>query len=392
MKLEGVFEGRIYGSRGRRVLEEIAEGQFVERSRLPAPTPSVHRLATNRYGKRLLTAVVGRYLTTNVWRLTEDHWLASLGRTLYTARSDARVWSECQPLPPSSGLRGLLPSSVCVHDGSVYLGEYPLDAAASPRILRSDDYGESWTTVVELPAVRHVHAIQVDPYTGDLWVTTGDTDPQCQIGRLVDDAFEPVVSGGQRFRAVELAFTPEAILWGVDCGYLPSNDLLRLDRAELETTDPTPVVVGSVDSSVFEAVTTTVDDTTWVVFSTASEMGTDQTAPEGTETGSDSRTRSAARVVAASAATDFTRWHTLYTFAPTTCLADLPGFERVLPRASGYVFLEVDPERGLLVNPYNVTPGDGTVIEVPHDRFRALRRADEDDADRIGRRGHVVGE
>lgn len=389
MKLEGVYDGRVYGSRGRRVFEETADGQRIERPRLPAPTSLVQRLATSRYGKRLLTAAVGRYLTTNVWRLTEDRWLASLGRTVYTARSGARSWSESRSLPPSSGLRGLLPSSVCVHDGSVYLGEYPLDAAASPRILRSDDYGESWTTVVELPAVRHVHAIQVDPYTGDLWVTTGDTDPQCQIGRLVDGALEPVVSGSQRFRAVELAFTPEAILWGVDCGYLPSNEILRLDRAELETPDPTPVVVGSVDSSVYEAVTMTVDDTTWVVFSTASEAGTDQTAPEGT-TGRGPRARSAAQVVAASAATDFTTWHQLHTFEPGHCLADLPGFERVLPRASGYVFLDTDPERGLLVNPYNVTPGDGTVIEVPYDRFRALRRAD-DGAATAERRGLTVG-
>lgn len=368
MKLEGVYDGRLYGSKGRRVLEETPDGRLAVTSRLPPPPQLSEQVVTNRLGKRLLSAVVGRYLTTNVWRLSEDRWLASLGRTLYTTQTGG-VWTPSRALPDSSGLRGLLPSSVCVHDGSVYLGEYPLGANDSPRILRSDDYGRTWTTVVELPEVRHVHAIQVDPYTDEMWVTTGDTDPQCRIGRLVDGEFEPVLSGAQRFRAVELAFTPDAVLWGVDCGYLPSNELLRLDRAELETGDPTPAVVGAVGSSVYGAVTMTIDDTTWVVFSTAGEMGVDQTAPERTDT----TKRRVASVVAASAHTDFTTWHELRTFSDSRCLADVPGFERVLPRASGYVFLATHPERGLLVNPYNVTPGDGTVVEISHDEFRALR-------------------
>ncbi len=78
---------------------------------------------------------------------------------------------------------GVLPSTVCQTDEAVYLGEYPLDSAVTPRVLRSTDRGEIWSSVLQLDGVRHIHAVQFDPYTHEIWLATGDRDSECRIGR-----------------------------------------------------------------------------------------------------------------------------------------------------------------------------------------------------------------
>jgi hypothetical protein len=84
--------------------------------------------------------------------------------------------------------------------------------------------------------VRHVHAVQWDPYEDSLWATTGDEDGECALWRRRAGLnWERVIGGGQQYRAVQLVFTERAIYFGTDA---PGdfNRIYRLDRNTLGVT------------------------------------------------------------------------------------------------------------------------------------------------------------
>jgi hypothetical protein len=260
---------------------------------------------------------------------------------------------------------GVLPSAVGHHDGVTYLGEYPLSQNSTPYVLVSNDYGRSWSRFASLPNVRHIHSVQWDPYSGDFWITTGDKDSESQIGRLTDGAFEPVGGGSQTWRAVELAFTPNAILWGMDCAYLEDKRILKLQREEIHNDNPSPVTVGQVPGSVYYSATLTLNDDQWIAFSTAMEVGRDSTGPT-----TQAAPTTNGIVIAASESSGFTDWIQLASFQRRRVLTDhLPGN---FPRANGYVFLAADPERGLLVNPYNTSFDDVVIRQYSPEQIVSL--------------------
>lgn len=372
MRLQDLADGRIYATAGRRVLVESDEGGFDTLGRIPNPTNGRARLSyqlrTTSPWKPALERVLGRFCTTNLWVISDTNLLATADRYVFISDDGGENWDCSYQLPDSSGPMGVLPSAVAVSDGEVYLGEYPLSNDDTARILRSSDLGTTWSTFTELPTVRHIHAVQRDPYTGEMWVTTGDRDEECQIGRLHGDRFEPVVQGSQRYRAVELAFTPEYILWGMDCVYAEKKEIFRLERESLTETDPSSTSVATVPGSVFFSETLEVDTEQWVVFSTAMETGGDSTAPA-----ENSNRIVDGVVVGASAGTDFEQWDVIRRFRRPTSVADHLG--SVLPSPSGYVFVDSDPERGLLLNPYNATPHDGEILTVSTDWFDSTLRS-----------------
>lgn len=394
MKLEGVLDGRVYCSSGRTVLVETCRSHaggsdraFATLSRLPLPDGddwlSPWRLLAGRGSRRALQWLVGRYLTTNVWRFEGDTALATLGPQVFASDDGGASWTPSRRLPDSSGPRGVLPGGVCRHDGALYLGEYPLAESTTPRVLRSTDGGHTWQTAAAFPDVRHVHAVQSDPLGGDLWVTTGDRDDECQVGRLVDGSFERVGGGSQRWRTVELAFTPDAVLWGMDCVYAEANELLRLDRSELDAAAPAPRTVGTAPASVYHAATLPVDGERWVVVSTGGATGNDGTAPGiDVDVG-----RVRVHLLAASSASSYTEWHELATYDKRRCVSDVVSIRGTIPRANAYLFLESVPDRGLVVNPYNAVPGDGRLRELPPERFAELGQDRRGTAD-VSRTGH----
>lgn len=358
MLLQGIHEGRVYASRNRLVTVETVPGTFSSRGRLPNPERGLaafrYRFLTSRGWKWPVSVLFGHFRSATVERVDDENFVATAGRHLFVSDDGARTWSVADSLPASSGPMGVLPTGLSSYDGSVYLGEYPLGESTTPRVCQSDD-GRRWETVTELAGVRHIHAVTTDPFTGDLWVTTGDTDAECQIGRLRDGEFRPVGGGSQRWRAVDLAFTPSSILWGMDCSYAEENLLLKLPRTALDDASPSPEVVNTLPSSVFYAASWSVDGTQWVAFSTAVE-----TTPDSTADDSDVRTADRARVVAASGASEFTDWLEVCSYRPARVLADvLP-----LPSANTYLYLAADDERGLVVNPYNTATNHGRVVEV----------------------------
>lgn len=366
MKLGTVADGRVYATDGRRVLVEPASGEpFERRGSLPDSPAGARslrdRLATGPYLKSAVAAVVGSFPTENIWHVTDDDLLATVGRHLFSSHDGGWTWTHRRTLPPSSGTMGVLPSAVCVADDRVLLGEYPLDGTA-PRVLVSADRGRTWTPHLELPDTRHVHAIQRDPYTGDVWVTTGDRDRECRIGRLVDGDVHPVGGGSQAWRAVELAFAPDAVLWGVDSALLARNRVFRLPRTALGTGDPEPEAVHDVPESIYYAAAWTDGDERRVAFSTAVGTRPDRTARDRNDgaaglAGADA----AARVVASSSASGFRSWRTVAAYRKRRRPVDrLPG--RWSPSANAYVFLAADDDRGLVYNPYNTATDAGRLV------------------------------
>ncbi|WP_254538896.1 WD40/YVTN/BNR-like repeat-containing protein [Halomarina litorea] len=361
MRLHGLYDGRLYGSDYQTLYAETRPGRFAATGRLTNPMCGRDYLRsqalTARFPKRLVEYTVGAFPTTNVWALPGDAVLATLDRWLLLSRDGGASWRPVRELPRSSGPMGVLPTALCRDGDRLLLGEYPLGDEV-PNVLESTDGGRSWSTLLALPEVRHVHAIQADPYSGDVWVTTGDADEECRIARLREGSGEVeldvVGTGSQRWRAVELAFTPEAVLWGMDCTYAEDNHLLRVARDELDD-DPDPEVVGTASGSVFYSATWGHDGTQWIAFSTALETGLDSTSPTDRRV---NRTTSA-DVLVSSSDVDFERWETLASYGKRRALADYTGGR--LPTASTYVFLAASDDRGLFVNPYNTDRHDGKV-------------------------------
>lgn len=126
-------------------------------------------------------------------------------------------------------------------EGAIYFGEYTTDPEAHPVcIWKSSDDGRTWHKAFEFPAgtVRHIHAVQIDPYGGGLWVGTGDRNEECYVGVSHDGgaSFRWVAQGAQTCRTCGFVFFPDAVLWGMDADHKP-NRLIRLHR-ENGTVDP----------------------------------------------------------------------------------------------------------------------------------------------------------
>ncbi|MFP8954776.1 glycosyl hydrolase [Natrialbaceae archaeon A-arb3/5] len=361
MKLQTIHDGDVLVTNERSLFRCKTDGSTTKLGRLPTPDSAgfAYRLQTTSPFRSAVTAVTGRFPAVNVWSITDETLLASAGRWVFHSDDGGRQWTVSHLLPDSSAPMGVLPTAVCSTGEEIYLGEYPLDNQTTPRVLRSTD-GRTWSTVATLDGVRHVHSVQRDPYTDDIWVTTGDTDAESKIGRLQDGTLEVVGEGDQSWRAVKLAFTPSAVLWGVDSVYTDGKPIRKLPRERIDEPDPRPETVHEVTSSVYYAETLAVDGELWVLFSTSMEAGADSTGPETQTVRSDR-----AAVVAASSASDFSNWHELVSYEKRTTPADWMNGRAPVPTANAYVFLATHPDHGVILNPYNTARDDGKLRTIP---------------------------
>ncbi len=118
--------------------------------------------------------------------------------------------------------RGVLPQGYTSDaDGNVYWGEYwRNEDKQAARLMKSKDEGITWETIYTFPKgdIRHIHAVQYDPYFNAIWVATGDLDKECSIMYSIDDgqSFTKIGTGTQKWRAVSLMFTKRSVCWGMD--------------------------------------------------------------------------------------------------------------------------------------------------------------------------------
>jgi len=118
--------------------------------------------------------------------------------------------------------------------GYVYAGEYSCDNSDRHSVRRGvfpSAGPEVWDTVLEfasldewiadpsiLDAARHVHTVAVDPYTGDVWVGTGDWNEHSKLLYSNDhgDSFHIVGMGRQAYRILSIWFTERYVYWSMD--------------------------------------------------------------------------------------------------------------------------------------------------------------------------------
>lgn len=103
--------------------------------------------------------------------------------------------------------------------GRLLLGEYSRNKHRNPiRLLRLSATDLSVEVNQILSGIRHVHGVFFDHNTATIFVTTGDEDSECGIWRWFPDdkLLEPMLTGSQEFRAVQLLFTEKGIVFGTD--------------------------------------------------------------------------------------------------------------------------------------------------------------------------------
>lgn len=259
MKTERAIRGHLHLVDGTELWvahgRRLYAGESPESLRLHAELPIgwfPRLLASMRLSRRALRLDIHQ-----VARLDDRLVVAGFGRLWCLDAQSGRL------LGTPTALVGGRPLTLCANSAGIFYGEYRDNPERAPvRILFSAD-GIEWTAVRELVGVRHIHGIYQDPYSTDLWVTTGDEGEECAIWRSADSfaSIERVHFGSQQVRAIPLLFTAEHIYYGTDTP-LEENYLYRFERggAKLQR-------LHAVEGSVFHAARVG----EWLFFSTAVE-------------------------------------------------------------------------------------------------------------------------
>jgi len=116
----------------------------------------------------------------------------------------------------------------------VFAGEYscnPNDRHKVYRGIVNIDGTQEWKEILTfnsiteykkdnsiLTSARHIHIVTVDPYTGNLWVGTGDEDIHSKILFSPDygETFQILGMGSQEWRTLSIWFTKDYIYWNMD--------------------------------------------------------------------------------------------------------------------------------------------------------------------------------
>lgn len=127
-------------------------------------------------------------------------------------------------------------------DGTILFGEYFINKnRTNVRVFISNNNGKSWKIAYDFKPgrIKHIHAIQKDPYTNKIWICTGDLNKESMIAWSNDygTTLNPIGQGDQRWRVTQLVFTKNAIYWGVDAGEENATGIYKWDRSTYELTN-----------------------------------------------------------------------------------------------------------------------------------------------------------
>ncbi|NTU95681.1 MAG: hypothetical protein HGA52_06495 [Bacteroidales bacterium] len=123
--------------------------------------------------------------------------------------------------------RGNKPASkgVCLlPDGTVIYGEYFLNnkREAPVSIYKCQLIENGFEKIYEFLAgeIRHIHFIQWDSFDSCLWMGTGDRDEESSLYVSYDygTSWERIGGGSQKWRAVSIIISENALYWGTDAG------------------------------------------------------------------------------------------------------------------------------------------------------------------------------
>lgn len=147
--------------------------------------------------------------------------------------------------------RGVMPQGYTADaNGNLFWGEYWRNPdRLNVQLLMSNDGGINWESSFEFSdgEIRHIHAVQYDPFFDALWIATGDLDQECHIMYSTDGGsnFHNIGFGSQKWRACSLIFSERSVYWGMDghSDMYPRPLIWKWDRLTQETEE-----VGVLDS------------------------------------------------------------------------------------------------------------------------------------------------
>ena len=167
-----------------------------------------------------LTRRLFRAEITHLYHFQDDTWMCIAKKALFRYNIKSKLFEKCCDIE-----KGSRPMNLCQGtDGTIYYGEYCYNPQRNPmRIFCSKDNGDTWEVAYtfERGEINHIHGIFNDPYTGRLWVATGDDDVACIFG-YTEDGFRTLVKryeGTQQYRVCVPLFTEKEIIFATDSQY-----------------------------------------------------------------------------------------------------------------------------------------------------------------------------
>jgi hypothetical protein len=232
-------EGTTWGSRGYCVYKSTDGLEFEKAFKLPSGD-----LISWLGNSRSIRALTGHNEICEIYPLKSGTILAFSGGYIWRSVSGGNTFQKVHKLRhfgPGIG-RGVMPQGMTEDDhGAFYYGEYFRNEQRGPVfVYRSLDDGRSWEGIYRFTSgeIRHIHSLQMDPYSKSLWITTGDNDQECMIGYFIEKGegvtLYKVGSGSQKWRAVSLLFTEDEVFWGTDS---PENQnyIYRLEKKNINS-------------------------------------------------------------------------------------------------------------------------------------------------------------
>ncbi len=187
--------------------------------------------------KAFLTRRLFRAEITHLYHFQNDTWMCIAKKAIFRYNKKNKFFERCCEIE-----KGSRPMNLCqAQDGTIYYGEYCYNPNRKPmRIFQSKDNGDTWLVAYEFKEgeINHIHGIFNDPYTGRLWVATGDDDESCIFG-YTEDCFKTFVrkhAGSQQYRVCVPFFTENEIIFATDSQY-EQNVIRSIDRKTGEVKD-----------------------------------------------------------------------------------------------------------------------------------------------------------
>lgn len=188
-----------------------------------------------------LTRRLFRAEITHLYFFKNDVWMCIAKKGLFRYNQNNGLFEKCCNIE-----KGSRPMNLCQSDdGTIYWGEYFNNHTKAPvSIFQSKDQGDTWTIAYTFQQgeIEHIHGIYNDPYTGRLWVATGDDNEACFFG-YTEDGFKTLIKqyeGTQQYRVCVPLFTKDEIFFATDSQY-EQNYIRSINRDTGQVTNIQPI-------------------------------------------------------------------------------------------------------------------------------------------------------
>lgn len=196
--------------------------------------------------------------TPPIIKKTAYGYFASSGSKIYSS-SDFNTWNDEFTMRHKNLLHGFSHYYDKPNQTSyLYAGEYSTGKQNLHSIYRGQSTGGNtqWQSILDwqseaafirdnstFEAIRHVHLTVTDPYTGHVWVGTGDIDQHSRLYYSKDNGntFTLLGIGSQKFRSLSVWFTEDYVYWNMD-SERTAQHVYRIARSEYQKNNLWPAL------------------------------------------------------------------------------------------------------------------------------------------------------